>query len=293
MRITQSILYDTFVNDIMRMQRSIYEDSKKLSSGKEVNAPSDDPVKTNAILTSDTLLANLNQYQRNIDSTLTYLATADQTFSSTKDVLSRLQEITASMASGFVDAGARSNAAIEVQTLLDQLISFGNTQVDGKYMFSGYKTDTVAFDSVGTYGGDTNRHGVRIDANSTVTVGINGGTVFTGVGGGIDIYQAVTDLVTALNADDGAGVLAAIGTLETSFDQISDAMSDVGAKLSRINAASGNIENLRLRTRIHLSELEDVDIIEVVSSLQGTQAALEASLMSAGKVFNVNIFNYL
>jgi flagellar hook-associated protein 3 FlgL len=293
MRITQTILYDTFVNDIMRMQRSIYEYSKKLSSGKEVNAPSDDPVKTNAILTSDTLLANLNQYQRNIDSTLTYLATAEQTFSGTKDVLIRLQEVTAAMATGTVDANARSNSAIEVQTLLDQLISFGNTQVGGKYIFSGYLTDTAAFDAVGVYGGDTNKHQVRMDANSTVTIGVNGGEVFTGVGGGIDIYQAVTDLVTALNADDDAGVMTAIGTLETSFNQISDAVSDIGAKISRVNAASGNIENLQLRTRIHLSELEDVDIIDVVSRLQGTQAALEAALVSAGKVFNVNIFNYL
>jgi flagellin-like hook-associated protein FlgL len=113
------------------------------------------------------------------------------------------------------------------------------------------------------------------------------------VGGGIDIYQSVTDLVTALNADDDAGVMTAIGTLETSFNQISDAVSDIGAKISRVNAASGNIENLQLRTRIHLSELEDVDIIDVVSRLQGTQAALEAALVSAGKVFNVNIFNYL
>ncbi len=293
MRISQSIIYDTFVNDVMRMQRSIYELSKKLSSGKEVNAPSDDPVKTDAILTADTMLASLTQYQRNVTSTITYLATAEQTFTSTKNVLTRMQELTVAMASGTVDANARSNAAIEVQTLFDQLISFGNTQVDGNYMFSGYETDTIAFDSVGAYGGDTNKHSVRIDANSTLSVGINGGEVFTGVGGGIDIYQSITNLVTALNADDGVNIIAAIGTLETSFNQISDAMSDVGAKLSRINAASDNLSDLKLRTRIHLSELEDVDIIRVVSELQGTQAALEASLTSAGKVFSVNIFNYL
>jgi flagellar hook-associated protein 3 FlgL len=277
----------------MRMQRSIYESSKKLSSGKDVNAPSDDPVKTNAILTSDTFLTNLNQYQRNIDSTLTYLATAEDTLDGTKDVLMRLQELTAAMATGTVDANARSNAAIEVQTLLDQLISFGNTQVGSSYIFSGYLTDTAAFDSVGTYGGDTNKYQVKMDANSTVTIGINGGEVFTGVGGGIDIYQSVTDLVTALNADDGTGIMTAIDTLETSFNQISDAVSDIGAKISRVNAAADNIGNLQLRARIHLSELEDVDIIEVVSNLQATQAALEASLISAGKVFNVNIFNYL
>ena len=293
MRITQSILYDTFITDIMRMQRSIYESSKKLSSGKEVNAPSDDPVKTAAILVSDTFLANLNQYRRNIDSTLTYLATAEDTLSATKDVLMRFQEIAASMAGGLVDANARGNAAIEVQTLMDQLVSFGNTQVGGKYIFSGYLTDTAAFDAVGTYGGDTNKYQVKMDANSTVTIGVNGGEVFTGVGGGIDIYQSVTDLITALNADDGTNIMAAIGTLETSFNQISDAVSDIGAKISRVNAAAGNIESLQLRARIHLSELEDADIIEVVSKLQGTQAALEASLTSASKVFGVNIFNYL
>lgn len=293
MRITQAILYDTYVNNILKMQESLYEVGKKLSSGKDVNTPSDDPVRTSDILSSRSLLSSLVQYQRNIESTYLYLGTAEETLSSVKDVLSRLQEITVSMATGTADAGVRSNAAIEAQGIFDQLVNLGNVQVDNKYVFSGYLTDTAAFDASGVYGGDTNKFNVKVDPNTTVGIGVNGGEVFKGVGGGIDVFGAVTDLITALNADDTANIQAAVGTLATSFSQISDAVAEIGGKVFRINAASSNISDIELRTRIYISDIEDVDIIEAVSKLQTGQAALDAALASASKVFSVNIFNYI
>lgn len=293
MRVTQSILYDTYIKDVMRMQESLYEESKKLSTGKDINAPSDDPVGTSDILSSRSQLSSLSQYQRNIDSTMIYLGTTEQALSNFKDVLSRIQELTVAMATGTVDAGARANTAIEVQSLFDHLVSLGNTQVDNKYVFSGYLTSTTAFDSSGTYAGDTNKHKIKIDSNSTMTIGINGGEVFKGVGGGIDIYQSVTDLITALNANDITNIQAAVGTLDTSFSQVSNAVADIGGKVSRINSASANLSDLVLRTRMHISEVEDANIAEVISNLQLGQIALDAALASAGKVFSVNIFNYI
>jgi flagellar hook-associated protein 3 FlgL len=293
MRVTQAILYDTYIKDIMRMQESLYEESKKLSTGKDINQPSDDPVGVSDVLSSRSQLSSLSQYQKNIDSTMLYLATSEQALSSVKDVLSRIQELTVAMATGTVDAGARTNTAIEVQSLFDQLVSLGNTQVNNKYVFSGYLTSTAAFDSVGTYGGDTNKHSIKIDQNSTMSIGLNGGEVFSGVGGDIDIFQSVTDLITALNADDITNIQAAIGTLDTSFSQVSNAVADIGGKVSRINSASANLSDLVLRTRIHISDVEDANIAEVISNLQLGQVALEAALSSASKVFSVNIFNYL
>ncbi len=293
MRVTQSILYDTYIKDIFRMQEALYEESKKLSTGKEINRPSDDPVGTSDILSSRSQLSSLSQYQRNIDSTMLYLATGEEALSNVKDVISRIQELTVAMATGTVDAGARINTAIEVQNLFDHLVSLSNTQVNNKYVFSGYLTSTAAFYSSGTYGGDTNKHSIKIDPNSTMTIGVNGGEIFSGVGGGIDIFQSVTDLITALNADDTTNIQAAVGTLDTSFSQISNAVADIGGKVSRINSASSNLSDLVLRTRIHISNVEDVNIAEVISNLQLGQVALDAALSSAGKVFSVNIFNYL
>jgi flagellar hook-associated protein 3 FlgL len=126
-----------------------------------------------------------------------------------------------------------------------------------------------------------------------MTIGINGGEVFKGVGGGIDVFQAVTDLITALNADDTTNIQAAVGTLDTSFSQISDAVADIGGKVFRINAVSSNLSDIELRTRIYISKIEDVDIAEAISKLQIGQVALDAALLSAGKVFSVSIFNYL
>lgn len=293
MRVTKSILYDTFINDILRRQESLLRTSRKLATGKEINDPSDDPVKADRILSSKSMLTSLEQYTRNAESSFSYLGMAEDALSSAKNVISRLQELTVTMATGTVDAGARTNAAVEAQNLYDQLLDLANTQLNDDYIFSGYKSDTIAFDSVGVYGGDTNKYSVQVSPNSTVTIGLNGGEIFGGVGGGIDIFAGIESLITALNADDTTNIQAAVSTLDLSFSQISNFVSDIGGKVGRIQAINSNLEKLAHRTRVTISGLEDADLAKIISELQIGQVALEAALSSAGKVFNVNIFNYI
>ncbi len=293
MRVTKSILYDTYINDILRRQQDILKTSRKLATGKEINDPSDDPVKADRILSSKSTLTSLEQYKRNSESSLSYLGMAEDALSSAKNVISRLQEITVTMANGTLDASARTNAAIEVQSLYDQLIDISNTKLNDDYIFSGYKTDTLAFNSSGTYGGDTNKHSVQVSPNSSVSIGMNGGEIFSGVGGGTDIFSSITSLKTALNANNTANIQTAVTNLDLSFTQISNSVSDIGGKVGRIQSVDSNLEKLALRTKITISGLEDADLAKVISELQVSQVALEAALSSAGKVFNVNIFNYI
>jgi flagellar hook-associated protein 3 FlgL len=293
MRVTKTILYDTFINDILRRQEDLLRTSRKLATGKEINDPSDDPVKADRILSSKSMLTSLEQYTRNAESSFSYLGMAEDALSSAKNVISRLQELTVTMATGTVDAGARSNAAVEVQNLYNQLLDIANTKLNDDYIFSGYKTDTITFDSVGTYGGDTNKYSVQVSPNSTVSIGLNGGEIFAGVGGGTDIFAGIESLITALNADDTTNIQAAVSTLDLSFSQISNSVSDIGGKVGRIQAINSNLEKLAHRTRVTISGLEDADLAKIISELQIGQVALEAALSSAGKVFNVNIFNYI
>ncbi len=293
MRVTQTVLYDTFINDILRRQESLLKTSRKLATGKEVNDPSDDPIKSDRILSSRSTLTSLEQYKRNADSSLSYLGLAEDALASAKNAISRLQEITVAMANGTVSANARSNAAIEVQNLYNQLIDISNTKLDNDYIFSGYKTTTQTFDSLGTYGGDTNKYSVKVSPNSTMSIGLNGGEIFAGVGGGTDIFTGIEALITALNADDTTNIQAAVTTLDASFTQISNSVSDIGGKVTRIQQIDSTLDKLAHRTKIAISGLEDADMAEVISELQLGQVALEAALTSASKIFNVNIFNYI
>lgn len=293
MRVTQNITYNTYINDIMRRQESIYKLATQLSTGKSVNAPSDDPVKTDRILTSKSILSGYEQYERNMDSGLSYLNTAEDTLASVKDVLMTLQELATSAATGTSDASTRANTATTVNQLYDQLVSLGNTNFDGKYIFAGYETGTAPFDQTGNYLGDTNAYQIRVNSTGYMTVGVNGGEVFKGAGGGVDILQTVTDLVTALNGNDSTGIQTAIGNLEQGFQQVSNSVSVIGGRITRITSAKDDLSGSRNEVEMMISTLEEADIAKIISELKLGQTALEAAMTSAGKVISVNIFDYM
>ncbi|MFQ5736258.1 MAG: flagellar hook-associated protein FlgL [Thermodesulfobacteriota bacterium] len=295
MRITQGMMYNTYINDIVRRQETLYSLDKQLATGKRVNAPSDDPVNAGTILSSKSVLSSFNQYQRNIDSGYSYLNITEKALSSVKDVITSVKEIATTNATGTMDAVGRANSASIVSNLLDELVSLGNTEFDGRYVFSGYKTDTPALSATGAYQGDSNRYGIRISGTSTLTVGVNGDEVFKGAGGGggTDILQTVSDLVTALAANDVAGIEASIGALDSSFNQVTAAVAEIGGKVNRLQSAEATLSTTRLEVSATVSNLEDADVASVISELKLGQIALEAALSSAGTVFSTNIFNYI
>lgn len=293
MRVTQNITYNTYINDIMRRQESLYKLSKQLSTGKAINAPSDDPVKADKILTSRSILNGFEQYERNMDSALDYLNTSEDSLASVKDVIMSLQELATTAATGTSDATSRANTAVTVNQLYQQLLTVANTNYDNKYIFAGYETGTSPFDQSGAYSGDANSYQIRINSSGYIAVGVNGGEVFKGTGGGVDIFQTVSDLATALNNNDSAGIQAAGANLESALQQVSNAVSDIGGRITRITSAKDDLSSAKLGIETTIATLEDADIAKVISELTLGQTALEAAMSSAGKVISVNIFDYL
>ncbi len=293
MRITQHITYNTYINDLMRKQESIYDLHRQLSTGKRVNTPSDDPVKTDDILSTKSLLSDMGQYERNIDDGMSYLSIVEQSLDSAKDVITTLQEHAVEQASGTKDAQTRANAALVVNNLFKQLLSLANTAYDNKYVLGGYKVETEPFDSAGAYLGDLSKRSIKTGANTTVEIGVNGGEVFSGSAGGVDVFQIISDFETALNANDTTAIANAIDTLDEAFSQISNAVSDIGGKVTRLTQTKNSIVNSTLELKTTVSGLEDADLTSVISELKLSQIALEAAMTSAGKVFSINIFDYM
>lgn len=293
MRITQNISYDAYVSDLMRRQESIYRINRQMATGHKVNSASDNPAGAHKILTSRSLLSSIDQYDRNADSGLATLSFTETALDRAKDSIMRLQELAVTASSGMSNADTRNIIKKEVDNLREELIQIGNANFEGRYVFSGYLTDTPAFDPAGVFQGDANTQTLKIGSSATIQTGVNGGEVFRGTAGGVDILQTVADFSAALAANDQAGVQAAISGLESSFNQISASVSDIGGRITRLNAVKEDLSAYRLEVRTNLSNIEDADITTLISDLKSNQVALEAALASAGKVFSINIFDYL
>lgn len=293
MRISQAMTYKSYLDDMMRQQESLFKLHNKLSTSKDINKPSDEPVKLNRLLSSKSALASLEKYQESIDYSLSYLDITENALQSAKEVISEMQQLAVATATETADAGQRSNTAVVVNNLLKELISLGNRSFNDKYIFSGYETGTVPFDATGAYFGDANQQTIKISASSVMEIGVNGGEVFKGTAGGIDIFQTVNDFITALNANDTAGINTALGDLETSFDQLTNAISDIGGQIKRIESEGSEISETKLELQALISGLEDADLTKVISDLKLQQVSLEAAMASSAKVFSINIFDYI
>jgi flagellar hook-associated protein 3 FlgL len=292
-RVTRNILFRTYIGDITRQYRSIFKSQRQLSTGKKLSTPSDDPARVGKLLDSKSFLSKLSQYERNIDSGLSYLGITENALSGTNDILSRLKELAVLNSTDTANPEMRKAAAIDAGSLLESLVTLADTSFEGGYVFSGNKVDTPPFDSTGTYSGDTAERVININTRSSMTLGMNGGKIFKGTGGGVDVFKIVQDLITALNGNDTASIMSSITSLETASTQISNAISDVGGRTLRLQSAQDVISKFKLDLKIDISNTEDADITKVISDLQLGNVALQAAMNSSAKVLRQSILDFL
>ncbi|MFQ5427622.1 MAG: flagellar hook-associated protein FlgL [Thermodesulfobacteriota bacterium] len=293
MRVTTNILYDTYIRDINRQYQSLFKTQRELATGKKISTPSDDPARVGKLLDSKSLLSRLDQYERNVDSGVSYLGVAENALSDATDILSRLKELAVLNATDTANQDMRKVAAIEAGSLFEGLRSLGNTSFEGGYIFAGNKTDAPPFDASGLYTGDSGERVININANSSMTLGINGEKVFKGAGGGVDVFQIVTDMITALNANDAAGIASSITSLESASIQISNTTAEVGGRNLRLSSTRESLTQFKLDLKISISTIEDADITTVISELQLGNMALNAAMSSSAKIFSQSLLHFL
>lgn len=158
MRVATMTRYDLIKTNLARISEDMIKASKVVSSGKRITDLSDDPVSLTQVLKIKSSLDNIDQLGRNISVGNSWLSTAEGALRQTQNLLSDAKVLCIQMANDTIGAEQRQAAALTIQNTLEEIISLGNTQIGGRYIFSGTKTDTAAF----TY------MEFKVDANNNV-----------------------------------------------------------------------------------------------------------------------------
>ncbi len=221
MRVTNNMVAQTVTYNMQRSLAQYLDLQTNVSSGRRINKPSDDPLGTLRDLDYRTELSKVDQYRKNITQGSNWMATYDSVLADTKDLLSNAKEIAVAMSNETYDEAARKAAANEVQSIFDQIMQLANTQLDGRQMFSGFKTKVQPFEfsSQGVvYQGDSGSIKFEVEAGMRQQVNINGADAFLksfkvlGEDADLNVGVAGTTLLTDLN--DGGGVDLAAGTFQ-------------------------------------------------------------------------------
>jgi flagellar hook-associated protein 3 FlgL len=274
--------------------------NKVVSTGRRINDLSDDPVGLVNVLDLRASLDNINQLEKNIGTGKSWLTSGETALTQVNDILTQVKTLCVEMASATKGASERANAAGIVDGLTRQILALANTQVGGRYIFSGTETDQIPFSfdddnnptQVDYYGNDT-PFSIKIGKDINVAVGRDGQEIFGQNWDDKNIFKNLMDLKDHLQSNDLDGINQIIGRLDIQFEGVQDIISDTGTKVIRLDVKQAIISDLQITYTEQKSLLEDADIAEAVMNLTARELAYKAALSSSSKVMNLSLVDYL
>lgn len=143
MRITNKMMTNNALYNINNNKNLLNNLEQQYSSGKKITKPSDDPIVAVRALKFRTNLAELNQYyEKNIPDALAWMDVTESALKTVNGIITSMNTYCNQGANDYPTAEDRNAIATNLEQLRDQLYQEGNTNYAGRYVFSGYKTDT-------------------------------------------------------------------------------------------------------------------------------------------------------
>lgn len=109
----------------------------------------------------------------------------------------------------------------------------------------------------------------------------------------INVFQTLRALEVGLRTNDKSTIQNSLDFLDDGLNQINLARADLGSRISVLNTGLDTIQKLQVDSKIMESEIEDVDMFELVNNLNRTQNQLEASLATSGKMIQNSLLDFL
>lgn len=295
MRITANATAFNALYNIQQGRSKLDTLTEKIASELNVNRPSDDPIATSLLLSTNDRLQAVEQYGSNISKTNTWLSMTSTALQGISDTLTTAKSLMSTIGSGTSDQTARESVVAQLTSLREQLADFGNTKYLDQYLFSGSQTATKPFDrTVGSigYNGDSIVNSVRIDSAATEELNITGDQVLTS-STGVNILDTMDQLITAVTNNDVASIQSLTADLDTGFNQITNLQTEVASRITRLDGAANmlKITKTTLENIISDTQLADTTKLAVELSLQET--AYKASLSATAKILNLSLLDYL
>ncbi len=173
-RVTTKLRFSVAMANILSVTKRLQDVQETIVSGKLINRPSDNPADTARILSFRRVIENAQQFQRNITNSQTFLNITDSTLGEIHDLISEAKDIAMGQVGPPADSETREAAATQLERITESIINLANTEVDGRYIFSGKSTDTPAMSADGIYQGDDAAIEVAIGEGLTSRVNVVG-----------------------------------------------------------------------------------------------------------------------
>jgi flagellin len=237
--------------------RSLGKAMEQLSTGKRINAASDDAAGLAIANRMTAQIKALDQSVRNANDGISMMQTAEGATKEITNMLQRMRELSVQAANDSYSSTDRTAIAAEVTQLTSEITRVAtNTQWNGMSILGGLTAYSSMTFQVGTEG----------DATSAITVGFSAMSA-----GALAIGSTSLSFTTSVQAQ------ASIELLDTAITTVDTFRSGLGARINRLTSAADNLANVALNTSASRSQIEDTDYAKATTELAKSQIIQQAA----------------
>jgi flagellar hook-associated protein 3 FlgL len=302
LRITHRMLAQSISRNVRDNLYALEKKAVQLSSGRCFNRPSQDPAGTYKVMRiTGTGLFRNEQYQRNIGEGITWLTVTEDALADAINIMQRLKELTVYAANGTLTPEDRSMILPEVEELFNHLVSIGNTEVGGLYIFGGYKTqEEPPYEIISNpgealavkYQGDEGQRIIEITPSQTLPINLTGREAFGE--GETDLFQTVSKLAEALEKNNtgelGGEILQKV---DARLDYLLQQRAEIGARMERLWSTEQRLQGEHIHLRELRSKIEDLDLAEAITEFTMQENAYKAALATGARMIYPSLIDFL
>jgi len=319
MRVGENSTLNTVRDSLNRSRLRMNDLQRQNATMKRVNRPSDDPVGNAKLMTIRNEELDNSQFERNANLAKTFLNYTDSSLEEVTNLLVRAKELALGQSSSAANgAESRAMVAEEIKNIMQEVNASANRRLGDRFIFSGYKTQSAPFDEKGSYKGDDGK--IMVEVQKDVFVGMNlpGREVFLGaqpapvsaaeqgeaggpelamtqarVDSSEDIFRILDALRVGLMTNDVDQIRSTLEPLDKVRDRVITSRAQIGARMAGIDSAIANMAKKNLFNAELQSNIEDADIIQVVSDMAREETVLRASLQASNKLIQSTLLDFL
>jgi flagellar hook-associated protein 3 FlgL len=297
-RITTGMVQRNVLADLNRVNDQLTRTHMKISSGKEITRPSDDPFNTSRALHRRESLEATQQFQRNISDARSWQEISEQAMNTITQSAERAKALLVQAGSDTLDQAGRDSIKAEIDQLLEGIKQEANTSSGGRYVFSGTKTDTPPYQSGANdaYQGNPDPMVRALGPGVSLQINVTGES-FLGNGqasGDNKLLHVLRDVSDHLAAGDTASLRGTdLDRLDGNLDQLLGVRAGNGALSNRLEAAGERLDQIEETTTQQLSEIQDADIAKTMIDFNSQTAAYQAALKAGANIIQPSLMDFL
>lgn len=279
---------------------------QQMATGDRIILPSDDPISSVRLLRIAREESSLAQYQTNIANLSGRLSAAETNLKAASDTILNVRDLLLWASNGTNDQAALESMAGELESLEETILSYFNTRdEEGRYLFSGTKTDkpAVVLNAAGVYVNDdpdpvtgTGNTGTRQVAVANGVLIDDNVTAQAVLGTDVGLLNRLREAVTAMKTgapDVGTRITDAITALDAGHDTLLMNITELGGRQNTLTLLANSQADISLVNEKIEGELSRFDYSLGSLELANYQMAIQATQKTYAKLTGMSLFDLL